>query len=78
MVASASADKTVRLWDLNGEEKLVFRGHNAIVRGVRFRADGKLLASASADGVIKVCADRRNRSPNEFKGHSAVRTRSEF
>ncbi|HBL58756.1 MAG TPA: hypothetical protein DDZ80_09630, partial [Cyanobacteria bacterium UBA8803] len=35
-LASASNDKTVRLWDIQGQELAVLRGHESEVRTVEF------------------------------------------
>ena len=67
-LASASKDKTVRLWSIqppSGEVKSqkskvksrllhIFDSHGNEVLDVRFSADGKFLASASADDTVKV------------------------
>jgi serine/threonine protein kinase len=49
-LASASHDKTVKVWDLNTRECLVtFKGHQGKVRSVLFSPDGELIASSSWD-----------------------------
>jgi hypothetical protein len=54
-LASASWDKTVRVWDMQtGKEVLNLQGHTANVRRAIFSPDGKRLVSASEDGTIKV------------------------
>ena len=57
VVASASADGTVRIWDpRTGRQELVLRGHDAEVTDVEFSPDGTKLASASRDGAVRVWA----------------------
>jgi WD40 repeat protein/tRNA A-37 threonylcarbamoyl transferase component Bud32 len=54
-LASANADGTIRLFDVEtGEPGLTLRGHQDTVYSVAFHPDGQRLASASADRTVKV------------------------
>lgn len=50
----ASEDPVVRIWALaGGGEPLVLSGHTNAVTDLKFMADGRRLASASADGTVR-------------------------
>jgi WD40 repeat protein len=52
-IASASFDKTVKLWNKDGEVLHTFQGHNDWVWSVDFSSDGKTLVSGSNDTTIR-------------------------
>jgi len=55
LLASASMDRTVRLWDLLQFRELhTLNGHQQAVRSLAFTADGRRLASGASDRVIRL------------------------
>ncbi|MGP1375434.1 MAG: protein kinase domain-containing protein [Almyronema sp.] len=52
---SASADKTIKVWDLtSGEVLRTLRGHASFVNAIAVSPDAQQLASSSADGEIRL------------------------
>ena len=70
MLATASDDKTVRLWDLQGNQLALFQGHQDQVNSVSFSRDGKILASAAYDGTVRVW-DLQGNPLAVFQGHES-------
>ncbi len=56
LIASASKDRTVILWDLTGQSTLAqaLSGHQVPVQSVAFSPDGATLASGSVDGTVRL------------------------
>lgn len=64
ILASASADKTIRIWDpRTGQELLTLTGHTSEVESIAFSANGRYLISGSRDLTVRVW-DVMARNPN--------------
>ncbi|MGB3759286.1 MAG: AAA-like domain-containing protein [Rivularia sp. (in: cyanobacteria)] len=68
-MASASDDKTLKLWNREGNLLKTFKGHDSRVYSVSFSPDGKKLASASNDNTVKLWK-LDGTLLKTFKGHS--------
>ena len=54
-VATASRDKTARIWDAaTGREIAVLRGHTGLVTSATFSPDGTRVVTASADKTARI------------------------
>ncbi|MEH2315443.1 MAG: AAA-like domain-containing protein, partial [Nostoc sp.] len=70
-LASASADNTIKLWNLDTRKEITtLSGHSDYVYSVVFSPDGKTLASASADNTIKLWNLDTRKEITTLSGHS--------
>lgn len=74
-VASASKDKTLRVWDISGNLLKELKEHKREVMAVAFSHDGQRIASGSADGTVKEWNVVTGGEIRSIKAHSGwVRT----
>ena len=72
LLASGSADGTVRLWIPDAETlQATLHGHTASVLSVAFSSDGSLLASGSADGTVRLWNPHTEALQATLHGHTA-------
>ena len=70
-VVSASADKTIKLWNLtNYQEAFTLIGHTQTVLALAISPDGNILASGSADNTIKLWNLRTGEEIQTLLGHN--------
>ena len=78
-IASASADKTMKLWDAaTGRELMTLKGHTHRVHSVAFSPDGRRIASGSYDMTVKLWDAVTGRELTTFTGHTRIVTSVAF
>jgi hypothetical protein len=71
LVASASEDKTIRLWEAaTGTCRSTLEGHSDYISAVAFSQDGQLVASASWDKTIRLWEAGTGMCPSTLEVHS--------
>ena len=74
LLASASSDKTIRIWDVGDNTNLrhvrTLRGHTEAVISVAWSPDGRVLASASADGTVRLWNPSNGINFAVLRGHT--------
>ncbi|HTU48512.1 MAG TPA: WD40 repeat domain-containing protein [Bryobacteraceae bacterium] len=71
MLASASYDGTIKLWDWSSGEALrTLAGHSDMVFFVAFSPDGNYVASASRDGTAKIWRVESGEEVRTLSGHT--------
>ncbi|KAI9763764.1 MAG: hypothetical protein M1839_006312, partial [Geoglossum umbratile] len=71
LVASASHDSTVRLWETaTGSCRSTLEGHSERVSAVAFSPDGQLVASASYDSTVRLWETATGSCRSTLEGHS--------
>jgi WD40 repeat protein len=75
--ASASADGTIKLWNLNGRELNTIKGYSGETFSVVWSPDGQILASAYFDGTIQLWRPD-GKELKTLKGHNREVTSVSF
>ena len=72
-LASASRDRTVKIWDsATGKELFALKGHAGGSRCVAFSPDGQRLASGSSDKTVRIWDSATGKELFALKGHAGT------
>src|ERR1700739_4780503 len=72
-IATASKDKTIKLWNTaQGEAVRTFRGHLNSVESISFSPDGQYLLTGSEDKTARLWDVNSGKTVQLFRGHSAT------
>jgi len=71
LIASASADTTIKLWGTDGSLVKTLSGHEDVVNSVSFSPDSQIIASASQDKTVKLWS-REGQLLATLLGHQGV------
>ena len=72
LLASGSADNTIKLWDAaSGQELKTLLGSSGRVNSIAFSPDGRTLASGAGDSLIRVWDVEKGVELRRLKGHTA-------
>jgi WD40 repeat protein len=77
-LASASADKTVTLWNLANGQALAVLPHPSYVRSLALSPDGATLASGCADSIVRLWNLAKKETTATFEGHKTAVTALAF
>ena len=70
LLATASHDRSVKLWSAKTLQEIATLPHGSIVYGVTLSPDGKRLASGCADNTIRIWDMTRHDQVTELRGHN--------
>ncbi|RBR10869.1 uncharacterized protein FIESC28_09302 [Fusarium coffeatum] len=73
ILASASGDFTIKLWDVNTGQSPLTLKHNDIVQSLTWNASGSMLATTSRDKKIRVWDVRQEKPVHEGPGHGGAK-----
>lgn len=73
ILASASGDFTIKLWDIESGKAHLTLKHSDIVQSLSWSANGAMLATTSRDKKLRVWDVRQERAVHEVSGHTGAK-----
>ncbi|KAI9737030.1 MAG: Coronin-like protein crn1 [Cirrosporium novae-zelandiae] len=73
VLASSSADHTVKIWDIEAGSTKLNLHHNDIVQSLSWSADGSMLVTTSRDKKLRVWDVRSEKPAFEVPGHAGAK-----
>ncbi|KAF2277960.1 actin-binding protein-like protein [Westerdykella ornata] len=73
VLASASGDYTVKIWDVEGGVAKLNLKHNDIVQSLSWSADGAFLVTTSRDKKLRIWDVRQEKPAQEVPGHPGAK-----
>ncbi|KAK8091978.1 Coronin crn1 [Apiospora hydei] len=73
ILASASGDLTIKLWDVNAGSASLSLKHPDIVQSLSWNASGSMLVTTSRDKKVRVWDARQERPASEHSGHEGAK-----
>ncbi|KAH8589297.1 hypothetical protein B0O99DRAFT_523532 [Bisporella sp. PMI_857] len=73
ILASASGDFTIKLWDIGTGKSHLTLKHKDTIQSLSWNANGTCLATTSRDKVIRIWDVRQERAAHEVAGHTGAK-----
>lgn len=73
VLASASGDLTIKLWDVSSGQAHLSLRHADVVQSLTWSADGRLLATTSRDKKLRLWDVRQEKPVHEHPGHEGAK-----
>lgn len=76
--ATGSADKSIKLWDLQGQSRVRILSQDSEILSLAFSPDGRWLASGNLDGTVRIWDWQVGQIAHTFSDHEDVVTAVKF